>query len=85
MTEKSDKPKIEEIILDSGEVINSARLEVDAPALPGFMAIMSSEYREATRYVALSSILSITIKNREISRFSPEYYITPEATIRVRN
>ena len=85
MTDLNDKPKIEEIIFVSGEIINDARLEVDAPALPGFMAIVCQELSEATQYIALSSIQSLTMKNKEIIRFSPEYYITPEATIKVRN
>lgn len=85
VTDLNDKPKIEEIIFVSGEIINDARLEVDAPALPGFMAIVCQELSEATQYIALSSIQSLTMKNKEIIRFSPEYYITPEATIKVRN
>lgn len=85
MTEKDDKPKIEEIIFVSGEIINDARLEVDAPALPGFVAIVSQDLKEATQYVALSSIQSFTMKNKEIVRYSLECYVTPEATIKVRS
>lgn len=85
VTEMNQKPKIEEIIFVSGEIINDARLEVDAPALPGFMAIVSQDLKEATQYVALSSIQSLTMKNKEIVRFSPDYYITPTPTIKVRN
>lgn len=85
VTKLSDKPMIERIVFVNGEIINNARLEVDAPALPGFMAIVSSASSEATQYVALSTIKSITMKNKEIACFSPEYYITPEATIKVRN
>lgn len=85
MREVSEKPKIEEIIFLSGEIINDAIIETDAPTLPGFMALVSQELKQATQYVALSSIQSLTMKNNEIMRFSPEHYITPEATIKVRN
>ena len=81
----NQKPKIEEIIFVSGEIITNARLEVDAPSFLGFMAIVSQDLKEATQYVALSSIQSLTMKNNEIVRFSPDYYITPTPTIKVRN
>lgn len=84
VTEIKQKPKIEEIIFVSGEIITNARLEIDAPALPGFLAIISKDLKESTQYIALSSIQSLTIKNNEIMRFSPERYIVPEATIKVR-
>ncbi len=85
VTEMNEKPTIEEIIFVSGEIINDARLEVDAPALPGFMAITSQELKESTQYIALSSIQSFTMKNKEIVRFSLDHYVTPELTIKVRN
>ena len=82
MTES--KPKIEEIILLSGEIINDASLEIEAPRLPGFVAIVSQELKDSTQYISLSSIQSLTMKNNEIGSTSPSYYITPEQTIEVR-
>lgn len=85
VTEMNQKPKIEEIIFLSGEIINDAQIEIDAPTLPGFLAIVSQELKESTQYIALSSIQSLTMKNKEIGRLSLEHYLSPEMTIRVRN
>ena len=79
------KPKIEEIIFLSGEILNDVQIEIDAPTIPGFMAIVSQDLSKATAYIALGSIQSITMKNEEICRFLPTNWISPEATIRVRN
>lgn len=89
MTEMNQKPKIEEIILVNGEIINDARVEVDAFPLPGFMAIVDQRTSGVTRYVTLSSILSFSMMNTEIARFKKERtlerYLSPVATKIVRD
>lgn len=79
-----DYPVIKEIVLVNGEIINDAQLEIDAPTLPGFMAIRSRDLKEATQYLALSSIRSITMKNDEVRRTTPRLYMSPEESVRVR-
>lgn len=80
-----EKPIIEEIILLSGEIITNARLEICAPRLPGFMAIVSQELKNSTQYVALSAIQSFTMRNEEIDSTSLSHYATPEIEVKVRN
>lgn len=87
MTEMNQKPMIAEIILVSGEIINDARLEVNAHSLPGFIAIVDQRTSDATRYIALSAIESITMMNTELARFKTgrfSHYVSPEVTIKAR-
>lgn len=78
-----EKAKIAEIILLSGETITDATLEIDAPRVPGFIAIQSQSLKEATEYVALAAISSMTVKNAELVKTSPAYYFSPEQKVKV--
>lgn len=78
-----EKPIIDEIILLSGESFVDARLEIEAPRVPGFMAIESQRLKDSTEYIALTAISSLTIKNDELRKTSPAYYFSPELKVKV--
>ncbi len=78
-----ERPIIEEIILLSGEIITNARLEICAPRLPGFIAIVSQELKSSTQYISHSAIQSFTMRNDELDSTSPTYYLTPGYKVKV--
>ena len=60
-----DKPILLEIVQVKGEPIIGARVQWEAPEIPGFLAIESQEVKGATQYIALSNIASFTVINEE--------------------
>lgn len=60
-----DKPILLEIVPVKGEPITGARVQYEAPGIPGFLAIESQEVKGATQYIALSNIASFTVINEE--------------------
>ena len=70
------QPKIDEIVLTNGETFIDARLNMTAQTLPGFIAI-NGELKDTVRYVSVNAISSILIKEKELSLFSPDYYLNP--------
>lgn len=60
-----DKPILLRIIMKTGETIAGARLQYQAPKIPGFLAIESQRVKYATMYIALDNIASFTVLNDE--------------------
>ena len=60
-----EKPILLKIVLKKGATIDGARLQLNAPKLPGFLAIESQEYKRATTYIALDNIASFTLIDDE--------------------
>ena len=60
-----EKPILLKIILKKGESIDGARLQIEAPYIPGFLAIESQKIKYATTYIALDNIASFTLLNDE--------------------
>lgn len=78
-----DKTIIEKIVFLSGFVMKNAILEVEAQRVPGFIAIQSQCIEDATEYISLASISSMTIKNDELEKTSPAYYFSPEQKVKI--
>jgi len=61
-----DKPILLRITQKTGEVIDGARLQWQAPKIDGFLAIESKEITHATTYIALDNIASFSVLDEEI-------------------
>lgn len=61
-----EKPILLEIVQVKGEPIIGARVQIEAPNIPGFLAIESQDVKGATQYIALSNIASFTAINEEV-------------------
>lgn len=62
----SDKPILVEIVRYKGDKITGARVQHEAPEIPGFLAIESPEIKGATQYIALSNIADFTAIDEEL-------------------
>ena len=60
-----EKPILLKIALKKGDTILGARLQIEAPKIPGFLAIESQDYKRATTYIALDNIASFTLIDDE--------------------
>lgn len=76
-------PKIDEIILLSGETFEDVYVMTDAPTLPGFIAITDNGGK-TVQYIAHTAISSFSIKPKELIKISAEHFLTPTAAIRVK-
>lgn len=61
-----DKPIILRLTLKCGLPIDGARVQYEAPEIPGFLPIESQDYKNATQYIALDNIASFTALNEEL-------------------
>lgn len=80
---KYDKTRIDRITLVSGKNITDAILEIEAPRIPGFMAIQSQKVENAVEYIALSDVSSFTIRNTELAKTPSSYYFSPELKVKL--
>ena len=60
-----EKPILLKIVLKKGAPIDGARLQLDFPKIPGFLAIESQEIKRATTYIALDNIASFSLIDDE--------------------
>ena len=60
-----EKPILLKIVLKKGASIEDARLQLEAPKIPGFLALESQNIRHATDYIALDNIASFTLMDCE--------------------
>ena len=77
------KPIFTEIKLLNGETIINATLETEAPTLSGFIALIEEENR-SVKYIALASIISFSMTRDDLTLITPEHYLTPTMTIKLR-
>ena len=73
-----NKPIILRLTLKTGFPVDGARVQVEAPRIPGFLAIESQDYRNATQYIALDNIATLTALDDElcnINSFVPPYEV----------
>lgn len=59
-------PVLLDIIQHTGEPISGARLNLNAPTIPGFIAIENPHIRHSTKYIRLGNIASFSILDQEI-------------------
>lgn len=60
-----EKPILLKIVLKKGATIDGARLQLDVPKIPGFLAIESQTIKHATDYIALDNIASFSVIDYE--------------------
>lgn len=75
-----EKPILLKIILKKGSAIDGARLQLEVPKIPGFLAIESQDVKHATTYLALDNILSFSVIDYEtpnIVRCFPAVKVKP--------
>jgi len=60
-----EKPILLKIVLKKGSAIDGARLQLDVPKIPGFLAIESQSIKHATDYIALDNIASFSVIDYE--------------------
>jgi len=75
------KPVLLRLELRSGKPIDGARVQYEAPEIPGFLAIESKEYSNATQYISLNEITSFTTLNEEVCNVTS---CIPVATIKAK-
>ena len=81
------KLQITEIEFFDGERIVNAIIDMDAPRLPGFIAINSRNVsvKDAADYISVNAIKKMTIKHDEIMKDANGYYFSPDMRVRVTN
>ena len=77
-----DKPILLEIVQVKGEPVIGARVQWEAPEIPGFLAIESQEVKGATQYIAYSNIASFTVVNEEACNITSSF---PTPKVKVKN
>lgn len=77
-----DKPILLEIVPVKGEPITGARVQYEAPEIPGFLAIESPDVKGATQYIAYSNIASFTVINEEAYNVVSSF---PTPKVKVKN
>lgn len=79
-----DKPILLEIVPIKGEPITGARVQYEAPEIPGFLAIESQEVKGATQYIAYSNIATFTVINEEAYNITSSFPV-PKVKVRQDN
>lgn len=59
------KPVILRIRLKSGNYMQGFRVQIDAPKIDGFLALVNNELPNSTKYVNLNEIEYFTVVNQE--------------------
>lgn len=63
---EKENPILLRIVQKTGLPIDIARIDYNAPVIPGFLAIESQDIRHVTQYIAFDNIASFTVLAEEI-------------------